>query len=481
MPLSTNKDIWTEILEYFRVSLSRDNADEIKEKRRIILSIALCVQCSLFFEGPRISGWGFLLDRPSGKDHDGPQVATHLLSVSHQISPSFWEHLPQGVLAVAIPLYQAYHLTALASSSLQSINFQAGDSSSAVASSIILDTLNYRGIRMLDIIYTDYITKNVLSRIFQFSELRSLTLKTTQYRGSHLESSDIQSFGTLAHLTTLNLSLGMFQMASDVGRWIESMAQLSVLSLLGRWPSVYGCIQNRTFVAVQSLSVILQPCYSSRRRRLSTVSNWSTVTNSGNLLTIVKAFPSLHSLSLENEANENTNEIIISRADIPKAPKESPLRCLELRNMKLALDEADIINIMRAWPSLESLSIIPSANKRLSYSASEILAYASHGARCLREMNLPLDLSSLTSTSYSISIRSSGKCPLRRLELPWVRNLPQDLKGTLMLARNLVALFPKLHDVTLLDLESDIRDLRTIIEFLRDTISSPPHRSDDGV
>ncbi|EKM81448.1 hypothetical protein AGABI1DRAFT_125834 [Agaricus bisporus var. burnettii JB137-S8] len=37
MPLSTDKDTWTEILKY----LSCDNADEIKEKRHIILSIAL--------------------------------------------------------------------------------------------------------------------------------------------------------------------------------------------------------------------------------------------------------------------------------------------------------------------------------------------------------------------------------------------------------------------------------------------------------
>lgn len=135
-----------------------------------------------------------------------------------------------SIAQVNIPS-QAYNLTVLVASSLRSISLHAGAASGEVASSMVLDALHNRGMRIFDVAYTGYTTNNVLSCIFRFSELRSVTIRATKYKGDLLETSDIQTFGTLEHLTTLDLSLEMFQRDSHVGHWIESMEQLSVLSL----------------------------------------------------------------------------------------------------------------------------------------------------------------------------------------------------------------------------------------------------------
>ncbi|EKM81432.1 hypothetical protein AGABI1DRAFT_125819 [Agaricus bisporus var. burnettii JB137-S8] len=511
MPLSTNKDIWTEILKYFHVSLSCDNADDIKEKRRIILSIALvCPELvdialdelwrSLTTLEPIISVFNAPLSE-NLLEYTGQyggcwivlpgKITIGLKSrVTSYLSRIKYLHFPRNLSSREYPLWntllstgftgplcpnlremsiagmdmpsQAYNLTALASPSLQSIKLQADDPSGTVASSIILDTLNYHGMRMLDIKYTGYATHNVLLRIFQFSELRSLTIRAKQYQGSLLKSADVQSFGTLAHLTTLDISLDMFQTDPHVGRWIESMEQLSILSLQGKWSAVCACMQGRTFPAVQSLSLILQR--SDNRR--------SAHAASSPLSTIFKAFPSLHSLCLDHEATQVLNDPIISPADIA-ALKEKPLRRLEFRYIPLPLSDEDIVNIMQAWPMLERLSIIPSPHRPSSYDARKLLPYASQCAPCLHDMAIPLDFSSLT-PPYSVS--SSSKCPLQRLELSRVQNLPRDLKGMHTLARNLVSLFPRLHTVT--SNNSEVGDLQMIVKFLQDVISSPPSRPD---
>ncbi|XP_006461543.1 hypothetical protein AGABI2DRAFT_178655 [Agaricus bisporus var. bisporus H97] len=514
MPLSTNKDTWTEILKYFRVSLSCDNADDIKEKRRIILSIALvCPELvdialdelwrSLTTLEPIISVFNAPLSENLLEykgQHGGcwivvPGKITMGLKprVTSYLSRIKYLHFPRNLSSREYPLWntllstgftgplcpnlrgmsiagmdmpsQAYNLTALASPSLQSIKLQADDTSGTVASSIILDTLNYHGMRMLDITYTGYATYNILLRIFLFSELRSLTIRATQYQGDLLKSADVQSFGTLAHLTTLDISLDMFQTGLHVARWIENMEQLSILSLQGKWSTVCTCIQGRSFPAVQSLSLILQKSDSRRSPHAA----------SSHLSTILNAFPSLHSLSLGYQVNQIPNDPVISPADI-SALKERPLRRLEFSYIPLPLSDEDIIGIIQAWPMLERLSIISgSRSKPSSYDARKLLSYASHCAPCLHDMALPLDLSSLT-PDYFVS--SLSKCPLQRLELSRAQNLPRDLKGMHTLARNLVSLFPRLHTVTSDDSDAGLKDLQMIVKFLQDVISSPPRRPD---
>lgn len=99
--------------------------------------------------------------------------------------------------------------------------------------------------------------------------------------------------------------------------------------------------------------------------------------------------------------------------------------------------------------------------------------HASAHGPCLRNLTLPLDLSSLTDAS---PLSSSSHCSLRRLEVFEPLSLPSELQEKYILTRNLIAMFPRLETITSPGGESDIKDLQVMLNILQGMVSFPPKR-----
>lgn len=356
-----------------------------------------------------------------------------------------------------------YHLLPFLVPSMRSIRFNSADSTrDPEAVSTLLGLLKHRNVQVSDIVYVGHVTPRIVTHIFQLSNLRSARVLATTYQ-NRLEASDIKSFQSTL-LTNLDIDLSFFHpTSSDIGGWIQSLQSLSTLSLQGAASAIIDCIRNRTFPLVHTLILFL-------RREQSGIPSVGP-----HIITIVSAaFPTLHSLCLENKEGDDISNAGITLSDI-YALRERPMRCLVIYHLRISLSYPNVIDIVKTWPSLERLSLVNDPKKKFErYCAKSFLFYISRHAPHITDLQLPLDMTSLI-TAQPLTVQRTV-CPLQRLELAHAINLPSDLKGKLMLAQNLLTLFPRLNEVT-----SDviIRELQMIVKSFEGILSSPPRRNDN--
>ncbi|EKM78199.1 hypothetical protein AGABI1DRAFT_129328 [Agaricus bisporus var. burnettii JB137-S8] len=498
----TNRDVWEQIVKFFQVSLSDDSTEDVKLKRSTLLSIAL-VRSELTtiavselwrsittlrpiihaFNPPpfRVSSPAFVFKHDNCSDYcemvQGPEYLTNDVKLRFEgtsplaSSPSFQLDKPtlpdlRGITFTGNNSPSLiYHVLPFLVPSVRSIRFNSANSTwDAEAAAVLLGLVKHRNVQVSDIVYAGHVTRRVVIQILQFPPLRSARVLPTAGGQNLVEASDIITFQPLTSLTNLDIDLGIFRpLSADIGGWIQSLQSLSTLCLQGAASMIIDCMQNRTFSLVHTLSLFL-------RREPNGISVlWPNIT-----AIISAAFPTLLCLCLESKENYDSSSAAITLSDI-HVLRDRLMQCLVIRSLRFSLSCPNIVDIVKAWPSLERLSLVPDSRHGIvKYNAKKILPYISRHAPHVTDMSLPFDMSSLITVQPLIVQRTL--CPLQRLELPQVYNLPSDLKGKLMLAQNLLTLFPRLNEVTS---NVDIRELQMIIKSFREILSSPPRRNDN--
>ncbi|XP_006455037.1 hypothetical protein AGABI2DRAFT_120989 [Agaricus bisporus var. bisporus H97] len=516
----TNRDVWEQIVKFFQVSLSDDSTEDVKLKRSTLLSIAL-VRSELTtiavselwrsiatlepiihaFNPPpfRVSSPAFVFKHDNFSNYcemvQGPEYLTNdvKLRVRGYLSHVKYLHFTvfpsskERALWLALQAFNwinplcpnlrgitftgnnspslIYHVLPFLVPSVRSIRFNSANSTwDAEAAAVLLGLVKHRNVQVSDIVYAGHVTRRVVIQILQFPTLRSARVLPTAGGQNLVEASDIITFQPLTSLTNLDIDLGIFRPpSSDIGGWIQSLRSLSTLCLQGAASMIIDCMQNRTFSLVHTLNLFL------RREPTGISVVWP------NIITIISAaFPTLLSLCLEHKENYELSSAGITLSDI-HVLRDRPMQCLVIRCLRFSLSCPNIVDIVKIWPSLERLSLVPESKHYIErYNAKKLLPYISRHAPHVTYMSLPLDISSLITAQPLIVQRTV--CPLQRLELPQVHNLPSDLKGKLMLAQNLLTLFPRLNEVTS---NVDIRELQMIIKSFREILSSPPRRNDN--
>ncbi len=189
---------------------------------------------------------------------------------------------------------------------------------------------------------------------------------------------------------------------------------------------------------------------------------------------ISAACPSLQSLSLTLPRSQ-PGHVVMAILDI-LALRGRPLEILELRHLPASLSTTDIIDIVTVWLSLKRLRIVPPPAHLFECEAKVLFSYLANHAPKLLDIDVPLDFSSLTTPLLSLP---RCACPLQKLDLSQALNVPETLPEKLTLCRNFISVLPRLTIVTSSGSDPDVpNDLQAIINLLQDILNSSLRRHD---
>lgn len=324
----------------------------------------------------------------------------------------------------------------------------------------MFSSIKCRNVQLHEISYHGLVSPRIVQQIFGFPTLRSVVIQPNQ---PNMGSADVQSLRGLENLTELEIHLGIFQTNTSIGNLLVHMPSLLTLRLSGSWKDISPWIQDGTCGSLQSLSLFLDPWVQPRGSRHPTP---QVLMNRDVFSRISAACPCLQSLHLAlNGRQPNHAEMTIS--DILSL-RERQLEILELQYLPVSLSTADVIEILRVWPSLKYLCILPPAGRPFNCQAKDILSYMSNHTQRLQSVDIPLDF------LLGISLLEIPRCvcPLQKLKLSHALNLPQHLPEKLTLGRSLLSIFPRLTTVTTIESGLDVsKDLQTIINFMQDNFA----------
>ena len=380
------------------------------------------------------------------------------------------------------PFEVPYQIKPLLTSSLRSIAiYDSPHKNYDCTACIILDMLRFCNADILDIFYEGYMMHHIPERAMRFPNLISVSLPSDS--SGRIIKNPITPF--LRNLATLELNLDCFrddETLHKLGKWFETLVSLTSLTLHGCLGDIHKCIHDlNPITSIYSFGL---------HRRPSSETQMTQMDMAHLIPLLVSIFPKLHSLLLE-DIGKNTSVVTLNDLMLFR---ERPMRALDLINC-LESTETNIMEIVRAWPTLERLWI-----EGGKVSARYILPFISCSAPSLRDLSLPVDfpLASLPEKDLYSSRKFSTEsplefphiwsqpnevvCPLHHLRISSIRTT-MDFCQTLGYARKLIELFPRLRVFSELDTET-IRwkkcfsDLHVAINVLQDTISSPPRRLD---
>ncbi|KAF9447990.1 hypothetical protein P691DRAFT_760293 [Macrolepiota fuliginosa MF-IS2] len=519
MSTAANRDVWSEILRYLRISLADDKQVDLLIKKRTILAIAFT--CSNIAEVALDELWRSMvsLEPIVGVFNASSPSSTGILECRNQ---DYWEICQLSANDVdscvfkarsylsrirylhfsAFPthrermLWQAlyslgrfsslcpnlqriflglgnvspglvYNFTTILSPSLRGITFAncQSEGSDGVTASMILRMLKHRNVDLLEISYNGFASSRVVDQIFQFPSLTSIGIQCTV---GHLVVPE--NFQPLPHLTKLDINLGVSFRTGVVGTWIAGMQSLADLRLCGSWQDMYhSTIFSNILMTVQSLTLCVA---ASTTRTLLQTNIFSDISN---------AFPGLRSLCLDliGSAGAQPRTSSITLADILLL-RDRSIEYIDFRYISTQLSTTDVIDIITVWPSLKGISIIPlNPPGNPPCDAKALFSYISRHAPCLHHLNVPLNTLALAAgfpMTPGVCV-----CPLQNLDLSQtLPYLPSTLLDKLTFARNLISLFPRLTTVASSGIDSGdrVKDLQTIINALQDVVSYPPQRLD---
>ncbi|KXN87632.1 hypothetical protein AN958_08336 [Leucoagaricus sp. SymC.cos] len=503
---NTNQDVWREILLYFRISLANDCQDDVKSKRSVLLSIALT--CSELVEIALDELWRSMvtLEPVLGVFGDQPSIVLRsflgmaywvldrvrsylrrIRSLHFEEFPSYeelalWQTLSAVTrLPVICPALAELWLDLagdnnsggpcvflLLSSSLRSITLAGATLDSYPCIHMILSIIRSNGTQLLDVRCDGTMSSGVFHQITQFPSLHSLILQSPP-SGDRLEEAELSPLDLLQNLTVIEMDIDMVSEAAEasLGRRLAGLQNLISLTLHGTRREIDNCFSsNLLFRSVEHLLLKLG-------------GNQET---DGEFLfpRLLVLFPNIHSLGLV--VKEDDNESILHSIEDILVLKTRPMKRLHLDHVWNGFDVADFVTLLSTWPQLEELSLASSkrANDDYFLEAEPILSHIATNAPHLTDLGLPLEFSSLGSSLVTHS-PSLLRCPLKNLVLHSKTTVPENMKEKLIVARNLISLFPRLTSVqephinTVAE-KSGIEDLQEIISSFRALLSSPPGR-----
>ncbi|KAJ3569335.1 hypothetical protein NP233_g5121 [Leucocoprinus birnbaumii] len=181
-------------------------------------------------------------------------------------------------------------------------------------------------------------------------------------------------------------------------------------------------------------------------------------------------FPKLHSLSLENVGDDDSNMEAKHTWENILELKPRLMRKLILHNIPLKLGTRGITTLLATWPQLEELSLHPPISSKGVYQAQLIFTHIYFYNLTLRTLGLPLEFSGLKDpliVSSSVIPKSNSK--LTQLNLFKPDNPLLAVKEKLGVVRNLLVFFPKLSVIRGSDTASDLTtDLQAILDTFHD-------------
>lgn len=371
-----------------------------------------------------------------------------------------------------ISLQDAYQITPLLTSSLRCIALHDSPSHDSTAR-IIFDTLRIRNADILDIFYKGKMKDHILERAMSFPNLISVSLPSHSSRHSE---NPITPF--LRNLATLDLDVECLrdEILQKLGKWFETLVSLTSLTLRGNLENIHKCIHDLNPITSIHIFGLYRRPSSEKQMEMAHL-----------IPLFVIIFPNLHSLLLEDMI---TNASMMTLNDLMSF-RERPMRALDLNH--LGITGNDIVEIVRAWPTLERLGV-----KGDTISARYILPLISCSAPSLRVLSLPVYfplasfpepdspfpprrycMESFLDFPHIWSQPNEVVCPLQHLSISFVDET-MNFYLTLGYARKLIELFPRLRtlsETTPLQ-RGGLPNLHVAINILQDTISSPPRRSD---
>ncbi|KXN91179.1 hypothetical protein AN958_02746 [Leucoagaricus sp. SymC.cos] len=466
----SNEDVWREIMSYFTISLTNDHPDEVKTKRRVLLSLVLTsrdlaniARDELWKSMTTLTPIVQVLNHFSGSsDPSGPEAlltftndrwemafpstctaeelascAAMYLSRIRYLHYSPFPSLQESTLLQTLSalgqrldpllpslkgLYlsthssinsaMAYHITPLLSPTLKTLTLRnphfAYTGASERVLTILLDILRCRKTQIEEINCKGYTSSKIACRIFRLSSLRSVAIPS-RLSGDAITEAEISSFHGLA-IAMLDIHLSLFIKPENVRDWAKSLRSISDLTLRG----------SRT-----KLVKFLLDC-----SRISTARSFGLYVEG----------------PLENRQNNYARVGLLQSVSIDKILTE----------------------IIQCIPTLKYLRI--AAYQGPPGDARFILPYYSRHARSLIHATLPLQSSS-TKEPVDTTPKESV-CPLRSLDIPTM-DLPTGIRSVLGVARNLVLLFPRLDTITAArGNDAVLEDLQASIDAFRDFATS---------
>ncbi|KXN91177.1 hypothetical protein AN958_02744 [Leucoagaricus sp. SymC.cos] len=523
MSIPINKDVWIEIMRYFSISLADDQPDEIKAKRRVLLSLALTASDlvsialdelwkSMTTLEPIVQIMNYTPTPVGNSGSETPLTFTNSYWVStHQAlteklrshistylsrirylhfadfpSPreyTLWHALSAfgnwrnslvpGLKSLSLSVSgidptMAYNVTPILSPNLKALTLhdQSFGWMGESVSTIILDILKHRDIAILEVEYRGFTSSRVVRRIFGFPTLQTVAIPA-QGQVTPMTDAEMKPFKGTTSLTNLDIHLAVFAAPRTARNWLTSLTSLSDITLRGTLRNIFQVLRGDQIISVQSFG--LDIAVDSSNHSQETVARLIPLIgiNSSNL----------HTLRLEATIRQH-GFAPLTLTDV-LALREKPLQTLVLRHcLTLGSPNNELIDIITVWPALKHMCIV-TYNNQLG-DASVVLPYYSKHAPFLRTATLPVEFSSDSGSlgeSFSPAFNQSA-CPLHRLEIPSA-NFYLSTQMMLEVARDLVVSFPRLTKINSSDDNPPgLRDFQVAIGIFQTFLALPPKRAD---
>jgi hypothetical protein len=286
-----------------------------------------------------------------------------------------------------------------------------------------VDTLN-------EISYKGVISPRLLKQIFSFRSLRYLSLNSIVE--NRLDESHIESLEKLRQLRHVDLDLSIFagEAMETIGEWLVRLEELSHLKLSGPRDHVQCCVFNkRTYHHVSDLTLRFENHPSS------------------NFLSLIPSiFPSLRKFAALSIVTVWNDSLEFGKKHL-MALRAFPMTAIKLCNFRLRISVEHMITILKTWPLLEALHLIPAKKTESGSGFSDlesfrILSWINSHCDRLHELCLPLSLSRLATTAPT-SLPPSSNCPLQLLSLSYSSKSIDIIWGREeTFVHNLIRLFP---------------------------------------
>ncbi|KAJ3569334.1 hypothetical protein NP233_g5120 [Leucocoprinus birnbaumii] len=521
-----NRDVWREILCYFRFSPNKNELEDgvhnhVEIKQRALLSVALtCLELAelaldeiwrtmttiepvvkVFGGSFRFCPEGYWeVDMsPTGLDVLASRVQTYLKRIQYlhfQCFPSYkqlsmWQTLCSLMkVTVLCPNLRKLYLDLqdftptrepllfpTISASLEVISFINVGEGSDTAVYAVLNVVRAHNVRLTEITYHGTLDHKRLRQVLLFSSLRSMAVLPTEVRPALLSGSELSRITELQALRQVELDMSSISGSAEslLGQQLSNLPVLLTLILHGTPGEIENCIFNENtdessatgFPSLQYLLVKFKSQPQALIRRKSLFSH------------IASRFPKIHTLDIEKigaDGRDKTKEPPRLKSVLDLKPRL--MKKIKIAGIPFDLDAEGVIALLRAWPQLEDLSLHPPQSPG-GYPAPVVLSYICSHNSALRSLGLPLDLSVLRHPSITPLKTSQLVCPLMRLDLFETEPPSLTVKEKLDVVRNLLAYFPRLSVIRGPNTGSDMAaDLQAMLTAFRDIIAFPPSRPD---
>ncbi|KAF5350536.1 hypothetical protein D9756_008510 [Leucocoprinus leucothites] len=464
---ATHPDIWSDILQYFRLSLAEplkfsqeSVAADRSLSKQTLFSVALT--CSSLFNPaldelwrslttleyvtriydipaePGSSGSAFKYEEggywisnvaPDQKETLAPRLQSYLRRIHFlhfKEFPSAREYTLWPILLVLsgsqchlrpnlkglslflknVPPTMVYQLSSLISPSIETLDIDHRNEVENEKFAIVLLNL-IRGLgttSLRELTYRGATSPGIFEEARHFHSLCKLNIKNhTKPNPSLLEAPDIERLRYLSHLTCLSLDTRSFSWDA-----IEVARQW-----LGSMETLYELGLEGRWDDIHHCIFKRLTFHNIRHLRLCLTSPVGE-----NLFHLVSpTFPALQEFFIRVQWNIRGGSSLRFRVSDIMGLKAHPIKKIALSNIPLLVSSEDIPLLLATWPLLESIILVPDETVKsgFAFDAKFVLVQASRLGTRLKSMLMPFDFTSLTATQTT-SLPPSHS-PLQQLTL----------------------------------------------------------------